>query len=242
MEEKVAIRSRLGSLEGVFGYDGRSTAGRGVLLLPPHPSFGGDLENNVIAGAATAFAESGLSSLRFNYHGVGRSEGGPDDPLERVRYWSKLLERDGADDALADAAHALDWLLSFCGEVHAFGYSYGAFLALRLAAIRDEVRSVAVIGLATAHHDMSFLSGVGAPVLAIHGDRDFATPTQAVDAVLAAIPASSRCVVLEGGDHFFRGREREVAGFARDFFDDPTRRFEPGGAPQSARRTEAGDR
>lgn len=235
MEETVAIRSRVGSLEGVFGYNGRSTRGRGVLLLSPHPSFGGDLENNVIAAAATVFVEGGISSLRFNYHGVGRSEGGPDDPLERVRYWSKLLERDGAEDALADAIAALDWLLASCREVHAFGYSYGALLALRLAAAREEIRSAAVIGMAVAHHDLSFLPEVRAPVLAIHGDRDFATPVEAVDSVLAAVPSSSRRVVLAGGDHFFRGQEREVASRALAFFENPPGRFEPGKASLTAR-------
>lgn len=246
IEETVAIRSPIsisgpdGSLEGVFSYDARATAGRGVLVLPPHPSLGGDLKNNVIEGVATVLVQAGFSVLRFNYHGVGRSDGGPDDPLEKIRYWSELLEHDNAEDALADSVAALDWLAAVCSEIHAFGYSYGGLLALRLAAKRVEIRSVAAVGMAVAGHDLGFLPLLTAPVLAIHGDRDFATTVSTVDSVLDGIPSSSRHVVLEGRDHFFRGQEHEVAAIALEFFDNPPERFEPSEASRTARRGAAG--
>ncbi len=221
-EGAVRIPSPRGSLEGVLSYRPEAPARSAVLLLSPHPRFGGDFENNVLAIGARRFAAEGRAALRFNYPGVGKSEGPFRNPMESFRYWSEVLEGDAYDAILADCGAALSWLGDIAAPVHFFGYSFGAVLALRLALERPEVLSVAAVALATGEFRFDFLAMLETPVLAIHPRNDFATPPATVAATLAAesSPAKSprELVVLDGTDHFFRRREEEVARVAEGFF------------------------
>jgi len=74
IEEHVNFNSDGLKLEGVLSYDENAVNPPSMLLCPPHPHLGGDMENNVITALCKVLAEKGFVTLRFNYRGVGHSE------------------------------------------------------------------------------------------------------------------------------------------------------------------------
>ena len=209
-DERVWIPGPGGRIEGAWSYDADGSSSEGVLVLPPHPRLGGDLTNNVVRALASGTANAARSALRFNYRGVGQSEGPFKTPLESFRYWSAVMEGDAYGPVLEDARAALRWLRARSGVVHVVGYSFGAVLALRLAA-EERVRSAAGVGLAIASYPMDFLPRVWAPVLLIHARDDFAARVEEVRSKASLLGGPWELEVFESTDHFFRGMEVQVA-------------------------------
>jgi alpha/beta superfamily hydrolase len=214
------IRSGAGRLSGVLSHLPAMSPRSGVLVLGPHPRFGGDMENNVVRALARVLARRGHAALRFDYRGVGRSEGPFRDALEAFRYWSSVLESDAYDAVLDDARAARDSLLRLTSEVHVVGYSFGAVLALRLAAEDPRPVRAAALCLAVGEYRLDFLGRVRAPVLALHPQSDFATPAALVEEKLSAVGSPRRLAILAGADHFLRGREEEAAALVAAFLED----------------------
>eukprot|EP01037_Dinobryon_pediforme_P011674 gene11674-11762_t len=97
-----------------------------ALILHPHPKHGGTMNNKVVYALYRSFVEQGFSTLRFNFRGVGRSEG----------------SYDNGEGELSDAASALDWLQSTNPNVNRFwvaGFSFGAWIAMQLLMRRPEL-------------------------------------------------------------------------------------------------------
>jgi hypothetical protein len=220
MEEAVRLPGPAGALEGLFDYLPEEVPDAAILVLSPHPRLAGDLRNNVIRVAARDFAGRSLPTLRFNYRGIGKSQGLFADPLDNLRYWSGVPEDAAQEEVVGDASAALDWLRAYAPTVHLFGYSFGAVVALRLAARDSTVRSIVAVAFpaAACSSSPSALLQVTCPLLAVHADADFATRAEDVERALAALPAWQGLRVLEDTDHFFRGREGEVASVAAEFF------------------------
>jgi alpha/beta superfamily hydrolase len=100
-----------------------------ALILHPHPQFGGTMNNQVVYHLYYAFQRRGFSVLRFNFRGVGRSEG--------------LF--DNGPGELADAATALDWLQAYNADAQTCwisGVSFGAWIAMQLLMRRPEIEGV----------------------------------------------------------------------------------------------------
>jgi alpha/beta superfamily hydrolase len=224
VEQSVWIDAPRGRLEGVLQYPSGAAAARAILVLPPHPGLGGDLDNNVIRAVAAAAVRRGAAVLRINYHGIGRSASATGDPLGDFRYWSRVLAEDAYDLVLDDARAAFGFLHDLSGrEVHVVGYSFGAGLALRLASEPLPVGVVVAIALRLGKDEASLVSGARRGVYALHGERDTLTPLAPLLAVLSGLDGLDglderfRLEVLAGADHFFRDREDEVARRACDF-------------------------
>jgi alpha/beta superfamily hydrolase len=116
-----------------------------ALLLHPHPQFGGTMNNPIVHSLYYMFAERGFSVLRFNFRGVGRSQG---------------LFENGAGE-LSDAASALDWLQSFNRETRIcwlVGVSFGAWISMQLLMRRPEVTGFISVAPLAKHYDFSFLA------------------------------------------------------------------------------------
>ncbi len=79
-----------------------------LLLCPPHPHLGSDMENNVIVKLGNTLAGKGFVSLRFNYRGVGNSESEHGNIADKYNYWERILNNDDYADALTDATSALE--------------------------------------------------------------------------------------------------------------------------------------
>lgn len=178
--EEVFFNGVVGRLEGRFH---RADTPRAplVLVLHPSPLQGGTMNNRVTYAMFQAFVDMGFSVLRFNYRGVGNSQGQTDGT--------------GAGE-LADAIVALDWLQSQDTEATqcwVVGYSFGAWIAAQVLMRRPEVKGFVFTTPPTGTYDFNFLSPCPASGLIVQGTRDDIVNENAV-AMLAEQLATNQCV------------------------------------------------
>jgi alpha/beta superfamily hydrolase len=187
------LRSPAGRLEALLN-TGREDAPFATLVCHPHPAGGGTMHNKVVYHAMKAFSAFGLPVLRFNFRGVGLSEGAFD-------------EGNGEQE---DARAALDWLdENFRRPILFAGFSFGSHVGLR--ACCGDVRVKGLIGLGLPVHaegrdyTYGFLPKCGVPKLFISGDHDQYGPREVMERVLEKAPEPKRLMWIEGADHFFQG-------------------------------------
>jgi alpha/beta superfamily hydrolase len=204
MEEAVSIPGPGISLEGRLSV---GAAPGGAVITHPHPLFGGDMGNNVVLTAARALAARGMSALRFNFRGVGRSTGTYGGGLEEVE----------------DVAAALAFLKSRTpGPQYVIGYSFGAAVAGRALIQGLSAGGAILIAPPIAFMDLSFLPRVPGVRLIVAGDRDELCPLPSLKALMAerqALPGEkpAEIRVIRGADHFFSAGEAELFQVLRDF-------------------------
>lgn len=178
-----------GLLQAALDLPAPATPPRGLAVVcHPHPQHGGTMDNKVVMTLARAFVALGYTTLRFNFRGVGQSQG----------HWDE--GRGEVDDALAvvQAHRAPGQALLLAG------FSFGAYVAsqaaTRLAATAPAGRLV-LVGPAASRFD---LAPVPADTLVVHGERDEVVPLAAV--FDWARPQALPVTVLPGAGHFFHGQ------------------------------------
>ena len=193
--------------------DFQGPAGRieGILNLPPegappqaaavichaHPLHGGMMHFKVIFRAAKALQARGVASLRFNFRGVGRSEGSHDNGVG---------EQTDARAALTEMARRFPGLPLVLG-----GFSFGAAMAARVADHDPRVKAVLILGFPITRLDSTAsLALVGQPRLFVQGSDDEFGPGPAIRKLVESLPEPKKLVVVEGADHFFTGRLEEL--------------------------------
>ncbi|MGM9485209.1 alpha/beta hydrolase [Roseateles sp. NT4] len=165
--------------------DGATPAGT-VLICHPNPTQGGTMDNKVVQTLARAFIHLGWRAVRFNFRGIGQSEGGWDEGRGEV------------DDALA----VLDAVLPPGEALILSGFSFGGYVASRAAQrVATPARRLVLVGPATSRFDTA---PVPADTLVIHGEVDDVVPLQAV--LDWARPQSLPVTVVPGVGHFFHGQ------------------------------------
>ncbi len=165
-----------------------------ALVLHPHPQFGGTMNNQVVYQLFYMFAKRGFAVLRFNFRGVGRSQG----------------SFDHGQGELSDAAAALDWAQSahpdarFCWIA---GFSFGAWIGMQLLMRRPEVEGFISIAPPANLYDFSFLAPCPASGLIIHGDVDKVAPLKDAQTLVDKLKTQKGIVieqkVVTGANHFF---------------------------------------
>jgi uncharacterized protein len=167
-----------------------------VVFAHPHPLHGGTMHTKAVYRATKALAGLGCAVLRFNFRGVGRSEG----------------TFDNAVGELDDFRAGLDFMASqYPGvDLWAAGFSFGAYVALT-AGDRDD-RVSTLIGIAPALHMYDF-SGLAASRKAknfVQGEQDEICPLAHLKAFFAGLPEPKQLVVVPGANHLFHGHVEEV--------------------------------
>ncbi|MDB5871398.1 MAG: hypothetical protein JWQ07_840 [Ramlibacter sp.] len=162
-----------------------------AVIAHPHPLFAGTMENKVVQTMARAFVQSGWAALRFNFRGVGASEGEHDDG------------RGETDDMLAlIAAQAAD------GPLALAGFSFGSFVATRVVQAlwsSRAVEKIVLVGTAASRFEVPALpQDAHDMTLVIHAEEDDTVPLAAV--LDWARPQSLPVTVVPGGSHFFHGQ------------------------------------
>jgi len=170
--------------------DSPEGAARGVAVLcHPHPVHGGTMDNKVIQTLARAFVQLGYRAVRFNFRGVGRSQGQWDHGVGEV------------DDALAVVAACRDAAAPLVLGGFSFGGYVAAQAAERLAAANAPAQRLLLIGPATSTFPVP---GVAPDSLVIHGEVDDVVPLRAT--LDWARPQGLPVVVLPGVGHYFHGQ------------------------------------
>ena len=171
-------------LEGVW----QSGADRGAVVAPPHPAYGGSLENPVVNEIAYGLYQSGVASLRFNWRGVGASQGSVSGDLA------------AAD---ADYAAALEHVArSVNGPLIGAGYSFGAAMALRSALADPRVRGLMLDAPPVTMIESLDLSKFDHPLYVIIGAEDSYAPADRISELVSSAPRGQLEVILHA-DHFF---------------------------------------
>ncbi len=188
------LRGPAGRLEAVLN-TGREDALYAALVAHPHPLGGGTMHNKVVYHTAKAFTSFGLPVLRFNFRGVGLSEG----------------THDGGPGEIDDVRAALDWLDKECGLPVLFaGFSFGSNVGLRACCGDARVKGLVGLGLPVRaegrDYTYEFLPACGSvPKLFVCGDHDAYAPMGALEGMLVPVPPPRKLVWVEGADHFFAG-------------------------------------
>ncbi len=165
---------------------------RGVAVIAhPHPLFGGTMENKVVQTLARAFVQSGWVVIRFNFRGVGASEGTYDEGNGELADMLALVASEAPQGALALA-----------------GFSFGSFVASRAVATLWPTRraeKIVLVGTAASRFDVATLPPESHDAtLVIHGEHDDTVPLAAV--LDWARPQTLPVTVVPGGGHFFHGQ------------------------------------
>ncbi|HLJ65453.1 MAG TPA: alpha/beta hydrolase [Stellaceae bacterium] len=190
---EVIINGPEGRLEGRYTPAKDPTAPL-ALLLHPHPQHGGTMNNKVVYTLYHAFVRHGFAALRFNFRGVGRSQGA----------------FDRGEGELADAASALDWIQTYHENASSCwigGFSFGAWIGLQLLMRRPEITAFIAVAPPANMYDFGFLAPCPASGLILTGDRDQFVPKEAVQKILHRLAHQRdlriRHRVIAGADHFF---------------------------------------
>ncbi|WP_439520795.1 alpha/beta hydrolase [Hydrogenophaga sp.] len=188
--ESLLMAGPAGQVEVAIDRPAGSSRGTAV-IAHPHPLHGGTLTNKVVQTLARASVLDGWTAVRFNFRGVGRSEGRFDEG------------RGELDDLLAVVdAQASD------GPLCLAGFSFGAFVAThavaRLHAVRD-LQRVVLVGTAASRFDAAPIPAeLQGRTLVVHGEQDDTVPLAAV--MDWARPQVLPVLVVPGGGHFFHGQ------------------------------------
>ena len=167
-----------------------------ALVCHPNPVQGGTMDNKVVTTLAKTFVALGYATIRFNYRGVGKSEGAFDDGNGET------------DDALATLAEARKRVGAL--PLVLAGFSFGAYVATRVAQVEHAERMV-LVGPAVGRFPVA---DVRDDTIVVHGEEDDVVPL--ADVLAWARPQALPLVVFPGAGHFFHGRlpqlSRVVAG------------------------------
>ncbi len=220
IEEHVSFKSDGMKLEGVLSYDDNALNPLPILLCPPHPHLGGDMENNVITALGSVLAENGFATLRFNYRGVGNSESKHGNIAEEYEYWEEVLNNDNFSDAIVDATSAINYLETTVGSKKMLiaGYSFGAILAIMLSVNNPNIGAFASISTPFGRFDTTLLANCKKPKLFICADKDFAVSIEEVEKGMLDISGPKILDMINDCEHFYIDKELEIANKVLGFF------------------------
>jgi alpha/beta superfamily hydrolase len=198
----VLLPGSAGKLEALF-WDVPVAAGApriAAVVCHPHPLHGGTIHNKVVYQAAKTLHRAGLPVLRFNFRGVGLSEGA----------------HDGGRGEQDDVRAALDFLADrFSGvPLLVAGFSFGAWVGLRVGCEDSRVMALAGLGMPVGSVDAAYLASCAKPTLLVSGDYDQFAPKEKLEAMVAGFPAQAKklteLALIVGVDHFFTGHLDEL--------------------------------
>lgn len=182
-----------GRLEGRYHHSKVANAPV-ALVLHPHPQHGGTMNNKVVYNLHHAFARRGFSVLRFNFRGVGRSQG----------------SFDSGQGELSDAASALDWMQTINPNAESCwvaGFSFGAWISMQLLMRRPEIAGFVAVAPPASIYDFSFLAPCPSSGLIVHGSSDDIVPEASAAKLAAKLQAQKNIEVaykqVAGANHFF---------------------------------------
>ena len=182
-----------------------------ALILHPHPRAGGHMNNPVAVQLFHLFMTKGFAVLRFNFRGVGKSQG----------------EFDAGIGELADAATALDWLQAKNPTASQFwvaGYDFGAYIGMQLLMRRPETDGFISVSPPTNAYDFSFLAPCPASGMFLHGMNDTVVPTGEVDRVVAKLRSQKGITIhydlVPDANHFWLDHLPEVESRVGAYLDE----------------------
>jgi alpha/beta superfamily hydrolase len=179
-----------------------------VVFAHPHPLYGGTMHTKVVYRAAKAIQKIGCAVLRFNFRGVGASEGSFGDGAGELEDFRAGL------DVMAARYPGVD--------LWAGGFSFGAWVGLTCGATDGRVSTLIGISPAIEKYDFSEVRRSEKPKFFIQGERDDVAPVGVLRRFYGELPEPKELVVIEDADHLFNGKVLEVGDAIEDLLADFT--------------------
>ena len=206
-QNAISFNSGKLELEGAFGMpddpDGKVP---GVVVCHPHPLRGGNMDNIVVMAVYRTLIARGMGALRFNFRGVGNSQG----------------SHDNGEGEVEDVKAALEIFGSLPGvdgnRVGLAGYSFGSGMILKGGPEYEDARAFALISPPPRFYAESVLPKDGRPKLVVCGDQDRTVPLEELSPFAESMAQPAEYRIIEGADHFWGPLVIEAAGHVADFF------------------------
>lgn len=201
--ERLIIPGPAGDLESLLEFDPETQPRMTAVVCHPHPLYGGAMHNKVVFRAARAARAAGMPALRFNFRGVGKSQG----------------KHDQGNGEQGDVLAALDYLAARFGDRPAcvLGFSFGAWVGLRVGARDSRVAALVGLGFPTSDLNFDYLRDVTKPKLIVQGSNDQYGWRATVQAIFDPLPEPKQIHWVEGADHFFTGHLDEVESVVHNY-------------------------
>lgn len=198
------IPAAVGQLEAILKEpDGEI---RGVALVcHPHPLGGGTMHNKVVYRAAAGLLDAGLVTLRFNFRGVGNSDG----------------EHDDGDGEKTDVRDALNYLTENYpnSEITLAGFSFGSRVGTEVAIDDNRIARIISIGTAVDKYDFSYMKHCRKPILFVHGDEDEFGSIENLNVLVSMVAenADTKLIVFNNCGHFFDNHLNQLKDAIHDW-------------------------
>ncbi len=208
---EVLFNGPAGRLEGRYQPAADKNAPIAIVLHPhPHPKFGGTMNNPLVHELFYMFVNSGFTTLRFNFRGVGNSQG----------------DFDHGHGELSDAAAALDWVQSLHPDstgCWVAGFSFGSWIGMQLLMRRPEIEGFMSIAPQPNIYDFSFLAPCPSSGLIIHGAEDRVSTPEDVQVLVEKLHTQKGITITQntipGANHFFTDHTDELIDMCQLYLD-----------------------
>ncbi len=198
-----------GRLEGRY-QPGKKPRAPAAIILHPHPQGGGTMNNAITQAMYQTFARRGFATLRFNFRGVGRSQGTFDNGIGE----------------LSDAASALDWMQQFNPEASTTwvaGFSFGAWIGMQLLMRRPEIKGFISVAPPANMYDFGFLAPCPSSGILVQGLSDEVVAHGAVQKLVDKLKTQKHITItyetIAGANHFFEKEMVQLMKIIDDYLD-----------------------
>ncbi len=210
--ESYFLNGPAGRLEALLEEPEEQAPRCAALVCHPHPLYGGTMHNKVVYRIARGLRGAGMVVLRFNFRGVGGSEG----------------EHAHMEGEIEDARAALDWLRQRYSDLPfaLAGFSFGAGVITRLGCPLNDAIFLMPVGHST-QRDNNYLESCSARKIFIQSTHDEFGPRPELEAVYARLPEPKQLIWIEAQDHFFRGGLEELENAVKATVQDVSIELRP---------------
>ena len=190
IEKPVCFSSGAIQIEGLYA---AKDGGNGVVISHPHPRMGGSMHNNVVEALVEVFFENNFSTLRFNFRGVGRSDGVYDegkgeqeDLIAAVKYFANEGKT----------------------QIVLAGYSFGAWITTGMLRRDPDISDVVLVSPPIDFLDFDWSGLAGRIGMVVCGDRDQFCPVDSLKRLVESL--ACRLELVRGADHFYFMKEKDL--------------------------------
>jgi alpha/beta superfamily hydrolase len=200
LSEALTIPGPAGRLEAIVDSPPGADGTRVAVMCHPHPVYGGTMTNKVVHMLAKSCNEAGAIAVRFNFRGVGASEGMYDE----------------GDGETQDTLSVLAWAAQRWpgAQLWLGGFSFGGAVAIRAASTASQgsrvVRRLITVAPAIRRVSVSPAALPTMPWLLVQGDKDELVDAADIERWATGLPHPPQLVVLSGVDHFYHGRLNDL--------------------------------
>jgi len=214
---EVLFNGHAGRIEGRYYQSSRHNAPV-ALILHPDPMFGGTMNNKVVYSLFSCFKDLGFSVLRFNFRGVGRSQG----------------QFENGPGELSDATVALDWLQNMnpdAKQCWIAGYSFGAWIGLQLLMRRPDINNFIAVSPPANEKDFSFLAPCPSSGLIVQGGLDDIVTPSIVENLARRLNQQRNVdidfAMIEDGDHMYNNHLKDLYKVSGQYVISAMQRRDP---------------